>query len=201
EANEKLYDDAMAEARTAIAADDWQKALEAHQQADGIRQTDEARDAITRDKNRLGQIQSQDQKQKYTQYMDKAATAVAAGQWQDALDAYRAAYQYQKTQVAADGITKSTKMLNDVAYNKKQYDKAMADASTAAATGAWPKALAAYQQAAAIDATADAKAGVQRAQTELANAAAAQKKQQYTTYMSAGEAGAKAGDWKKALAS
>jgi len=201
EANTRLYNAAMQEAQTSLTAGDWNKALAAHMRAAGIINTAEVQTAIAQDKKRLAEIQLRDQQTLYATAMADAATHTSSGQWKEALDAYRTAYQIQKTKEAAAGITQAAKMLTDAAYNKKQYDKALADAAAAVRSNDWTKALAAYQQAAAIDATAEAKAGVDRARQQIAAAAAAEKKNQYTQWMTAGAAAAKAGDWNKALGS
>ncbi|MFI5380428.1 MAG: hypothetical protein ACHRHE_14110 [Tepidisphaerales bacterium] len=201
EANTRLYNAAMEQARAAVQANDWQKALAAHMRAAGIINTAEAQAAIELDKRRLAAIQQRDQKMLYDAAMADAGTHAGAGQWQEALDAYRSAYQVQKTREAAAGITQASKMLSDAAYNKKQYDKAMAEAAAAVQAGNWTKALAAYQQAAAIDATAQAKGGVESARQQIATTAAAEKKRQYTQYLNEGQAAFTAGDWKKALGS
>jgi tetratricopeptide (TPR) repeat protein len=201
ESDTKLYNAAMQEARTSVQANDWQKALAAHTRAAGIMNTAEVQAAITEDKKRLADIQQRDQQKLYDAAMADAATHVTVGNWQEALDAYRAAYQIQKTKEASAGITQATKMLSDAAYHKKQYDKAMADAAAADRARDWLKALTAYQQAAAIDATAEAKAGADRARQQLAAAAAADKRKQFTQWMNDGDAAAKAGDWRRALGS
>jgi tetratricopeptide (TPR) repeat protein len=201
ESNTKLYNAAMEEARASVQAGDWQKALAAHQRAAGILNTAEVQGAIAEDKKRLADQQQRDQKKLYDAAMADAATHVTEGKWQEALDAYRTAYQMQKTQEAAGGITKATKMLDDAAYQKKQYDKALADAAAAERARDWQKALNAYQQATAVDATAEAKAGADRARQQLAAEAAADKKKQYAQFMKDGDAAAKREDWRKALGS
>jgi tetratricopeptide (TPR) repeat protein len=199
QANQKRYDDAMKDAAAAARIPDWDKALAAHQRAAAAINTPEVQRAIDTDKREIAAIQRRDQQKLYDAAMTDANTHVQAGQWQDALDAYKKAYEINKTKEAAAGIAQANKMIADAAYNKKQYDKAMADAAAAARTNDWQKALAAYQQALAIDPTAEAKAGVDNANKQIAAAAAAAKQRQYNDLMTQAQAAANAGDWKKAL--
>jgi len=199
QAGTKLYDAAMADAKAAAQAGDWQKSLDAHTRAAAIMNTPDAQAGISLAKKRLAERQRQDQQNLYDAAMADATAHAGAGRWQEALDAYRAAYGLQKTKEAVAGITNATKMLNDAQYNKKQYDKAMADAAAAVQAGDWQKALNAYQQAGAIDRTPDAKAGADLAKKKLAAASAADQKKEYARLMTEADTAARAGDWQKAL--
>ena len=199
QANTKLYDAAMADAKAAAQSGDWQKSLDAHTRAAAIMNTPDAQAGLSLAKKRLAERQQQDQQKLYDAAMAEAAAHAGAGLWQEALDAYRTAYGLQKTKEAVAGITNATKMLNDAQYNKKQYDKAMADAAATARAGDWQKALNAYQQAAAIDSTPEAKAGADLARKKLADAAAADNKKEYARLMAEADTAARAGNWQKVL--
>ena len=199
QSNTKLYDAAMADAKAAGLAGDWQKALDAYTRASGIASTADAQAGAAMAKKHLAELQQHEQNKLHDDAMADAAGHVRTGQWQEALDAYRKAYGLQKTKEAMAGITNATKMLNDAQYNKKQYDKALADAAASAQAGDWQKALHAYQQAAAIDGTAEAKAGAALAGKKLAETAAADTKKEYARLARDGDAAARAGDWQKAL--
>ncbi|MCY2927703.1 MAG: hypothetical protein NT031_20130 [Planctomycetota bacterium] len=94
------YAAALAAAKAATAAKDWPAAIAAWQKLQGIENTHEAQDGLT--KAIAGA---------YAHSLGEAKAAAKAKQWQTALDAYTAAYGFKPTDEAQKGIADMKKKL------------------------------------------------------------------------------------------
>ncbi len=175
QAETAVYDAALAEAKTAAAAGDWQKALDAYTRAAAIDSTPQAQTGIANAKKKLADAAaagtaSAGAKREYARFMAEGGAAAGAGEWQKALDAYTRAAAIDSTPQAQAGIANAKKKLADAAADRdkaKPYDRAMADAKAAADADDWKKALDAYAKAYELKKTDEAKAGIAQAKKKL----------------------------------
>jgi tetratricopeptide (TPR) repeat protein len=198
QARRKAYADEMAQAKAAIQAGDWDKALAAFTRAAAIDNTREAAAGIASAHKRLADMQAA--AGAYDAAFADAKAAAAAGGWQKALDAYTRAAAARNTPDAQAGIALARKQLADAQQQgdaRKPYDAAMADAAAHTRDGNWQEALDAYRTAYGHQKTPQALAGITTA-TKMLNDAQYTRKQ-YDAALAAGAAAAKAGDWQRAL--
>ncbi|MDD4891728.1 MAG: CsgG/HfaB family protein, partial [Phycisphaerae bacterium] len=171
------YDRLIADAKAAVRAGDWQKAIDLYSRAGEIDNTNEVRAGLTLAKRKLADNQAN--RRLYDSAMADAKAAMQAGQWQRAIDAYLKAGQIDNTPEVKSGLAAARdKLANaaDAQSRQKNYDDAMRDADAFAKAGQWAKALDAYTRAARINNTREAQAGITLAKQKLDEATGNQNK-------------------------
>jgi tetratricopeptide (TPR) repeat protein len=164
QARKSLYDAVMAagkEAEASDAADKWPKVLEIYQMAAKIVNTVEARAGITR---ATGAISGREtpappmprESTPYGQALETGRKAQAAGDWQNALDAYVQAGQLNKSPMALRQIGQARKSLYDAVMAAGRKAEASEDPEM------WTKALEAYEMAAKVVNTPEVKVSIAR---------------------------------------
>ena len=123
QANTKLYDAAMADAKAAALSGDWQKALNAYQQAAAIDGTSAAKAGADLARRKLADAAAAaDKKKEYAKLVADGGAAAKARDWQKALDAFTKAAAIDNTPEAQADIANAKKRLSDKA-SLKSYDR------------------------------------------------------------------------------
>jgi len=169
QARKGLYDAVMAagkEAEASDAADKWQKALAIYQMALKISNTVEARAGITRATEAISKREpspppTPPEPTPYEQALEAGRKAQAAGEWQQALDAYVQAGQLNRSPIALRQIGQARKSLYDAVLAAGRKAEASDDPEM------WKKALEAYEMAAKVVNTPEVKTSIARIKEKL----------------------------------
>jgi tetratricopeptide (TPR) repeat protein len=128
---------------------------------------------------------------------------VRSEDWQKAIDQFTKAAAVENTAEVQAGLANAKKKLAEeaaAAGAKKEVAALVADAKAAEKAADWAKALDLYTKANEIASSKELLAGIARAKEKIADAAAAaDKKKEYTKWMTDGDAAGAAGDWQEAL--
>ncbi|MCY2932440.1 MAG: hypothetical protein NTV86_23685, partial [Planctomycetota bacterium] len=199
------YNRLMQAGDAAGAANKWQEALTAYEQAAALQDTRAVQAKIAAAKKHLLEGSAEEKtKAEYNRLMQAGDAAGAANKWQEALTAYEQAAALQDTRAVQAKIAAAKKHLLEASANEKahhEYMRFMKAGSAAAAAEKWQQALTAYTQAAGIENTAEAQAGIANAKAKLAEASAnTGAHKQYLEALAAAKAATAAKDWPTAIA-
>jgi hypothetical protein len=174
------------------AANNWQQALAAYEQAARVENTRAVQTKIAAAKKHLAEASAQEKdKAEYQRLMRAGDAAARANQWPQALTAYTKAAGIENTAEAQAGISAAKAKLAEAASDappRREYAAALAAAKAATAARDWPAAIAAWQKLQGIENTREAQEGL----TKAINGA-------YAKSMADAKAAAKAKQWQAAL--